>query len=58
MAITQVLMAAVVLSLIPVLCKHHLGVTEVTLNCWTLQVNNNLLEIEITVSIFQFLQVS
>lgn len=51
-------MAVVVLSLIPILCKHHLGVAEVTLNCWALQVNSNLLEIEITISIFWFLQVS
>lgn len=41
MAITQVLMGAVVLSLILILCKHHLGVTEVTLTFWTLQVNSN-----------------
>lgn len=58
MAITQVLMAVVVLFLIPILCKHHLGVTEATLSCWELQINSNLLEIEITISIFQFLQVS
>lgn len=58
MAITQVLMAVVVLSLIPILCKHHLGVTEIKLSCWALQVNTNLIEIKITISIFQFLPVS
>lgn len=56
MAISQDLMAVVVLSLIPILCKHHLGIAEVTRSCWALQVNSNFLKI--TISIFQFLQVS
>lgn len=49
MAITWVLMAVVVLSVILVSCKHHLGVTEVTVSCWALQINSNLLKIEITI---------
>lgn len=34
MAISQVLVAVVVLSLILILCKYHLGVAEVTLSYW------------------------
>lgn len=34
MAISQVLMPVVVLSLILILCKYHLGVEEVTLSYW------------------------